>query len=233
MDTRSRYLQEMGITQWVSRDTGFHPAPGIGAAQDLNTDANDLIQNDQLLADLLTQVETCRQCDLYRTRYMPVFGVGPVPANLMIVGEAPSAEDDRQGIPFVGRVGQLLDAMLLSIGFRREDVYVANALKCRPPDDRDPFAEELTHCNPFLLQQIERIQPKVILALGKAAVQSLLDTNESLDQLRNTGPAREVAGVSVIATYHPAYLLQSPGAKSESWKDLYRARQLLINGSSS
>ena len=186
MDTRSRYLQEMGITQWVRRDTGFHPAPGIGAAQDLNTDANDLIQNDQLLADLLTQVETCRQCDLYRTRYMPVFGVGPVPANLMIVGEAPSAEDDRQGIPFVGRVGKLLDAMLLSIGFSREDVYVANALKCRPPDDRDPFAEELTHCNPFLLQQIERIQPKVILALGKAAVQSLLETNESLDQLRNT-----------------------------------------------
>ena len=233
MDTRSRYLQEMGITQWVSRDAGFHSVPGIDVAQDLNTDESDLIQNDQLMADLLTQVETCRQCGLHRTRYTTVFGVGPIPANLMIVGEAPSAEDDRQGIPFVGRVGQLLDAMLLSIGFRREDVYVANALKCRPPDDRDPFAEELTHCNPFLLQQIERIQPKVILALGKAAVQSLLDTNETLDQLRNTGPAREVAGVSVIPTYHPAYLLQSPGAKSESWKDLYRARQLLINGSSS
>lgn len=232
MDTRSRYLQEMGITQWVSRDAGFHSVPGIGVAQDLNTDESDLIQNDQLMADLVTQVETCRQCGLHRTRYTTVFGVGPIPANLMIVGEAPSAEDDRQGIPFVGRVGQLLASMLFSIGFKLEDVYIANALKCRPPDDRDPLAEELAHCNPFLLQQIERIQPKVILALGKVAVQSLLETNESPGQLRNSGQVRAVAGVPVIATYHPAYLLQSPAAKPESWKDLYRARQLLINGSS-
>ncbi|XXK23326.1 uracil-DNA glycosylase family protein [Arenicellales bacterium nBUS_48] len=232
MDTRSRYLQEMGITQWVSRDADIHPAPGIGAAQDLNTDASDLIQNDQRMTDLFTQVETCRRCELHRTRYTAVFGVGPIPANLMIVGEAPSAEDDRQGIPFVGRAGQLLASMLFSIDFKLEDVYIANSLKCRPPDDRDPLVEELAHCNPFLLQQIERIQPKVILALGKVAVQSLLDTNESPAQLRDSGQVREVAGVPVIATYHPAYLLQSPTAKSESWKDLYRARQLLINGSS-
>ena len=150
----------------------------------------------------------------------------------MIVGEAPSAEDDRQGIPFVGRAGQLLASMLFSIGFELEDVYIANSLKCRPPDDRDPLAEELAHCNPFLLQQIQRIQPKVILTLGKVAVQSLLNTSESLAQLRNSGQLREVVGVPLIATYHPAYLLQSPAAKSESWKDLCRARQLLINGSS-
>ena len=100
------------------------------------------------------------------------------------------------------------------------------SLKCRPPDDRDPLAEELAHCNPFLLQQIQRIQPKVILTLGKVAVQSLLNTSESLAQLRNSGQLREVVGVPLIATYHPAYLLQSPAAKSESWKDLCRARQL-------
>ena len=232
MDTRSRYLQEMGITQWVSRDPGLHPTSEMVVGQNLNIKAKDFIQTDQVMTDLSAQVDICRQCDLHRTRYTTVFGVGPIPADLMIVGEAPSAEDDRQGIPFVGRAGQLLTSMLFSIGFELEDVYIANSLKCRPPDDRDPLAEELAHCNPFLLQQIERIQPKVILTLGKVAVQSLLNTSESLAQLRNSGQLREVVGVPLIATYHPAYLLQSPAAKSESWKDLCRARQLLINGSS-
>lgn len=173
-------------------------------------------------------VADCQRCGLASTRTQTVFGVGAETAPLMIVGEGPGAEEDRRGEPFVGRAGQLLDAMLAAIGHSRADnTYIANVVKCRPPNNRDPQAEEVAACRPFLDTQIRLIRPKLILAVGRVAAQRLLDTAEPLARLRGQLHHYGETQVPVWVSYHPAYLLRSPHEKAKAWQDLKRAHALL------
>jgi len=170
-------------------------------------------------AALEQAVEHCPACNLCATRNKTVFGVGDRKADWMFVGEAPGAEEDRKGEPFVGQAGKLLDNMLAAIKLRRgNNVYIANVLKCRPPDNRDPHGEEVEQCNPYLLRQVELVQPKVIVALGKFAAQSLLNTDSAIAAMR--GKLHEYNGVPVVVTYHPAYLLRNMADKAKAWEDL-------------
>ena len=170
-------------------------------------------------------VKTCVHCGLHSTRTQTVFGTGSRRARWLFVGEAPGAEEDRQGEPFVGRAGRLLNAMLLAMGLKREDVYIANVLKCRPPNNRDPQAEEVLQCEPYLLRQIELIDPGVIVALGRHAAHSLLKTEIALGKLR--GQRLSYHGTPMVVTYHPAYLLRNPVDKRKVWEDLCLARDVL------
>ncbi|MFN4266137.1 MAG: uracil-DNA glycosylase family protein [Aquabacterium sp.] len=175
-------------------------------------------------------VAACQACALCESRRQTVFGVGHIEAEWMIVGEAPGEQEDKQGEPFVGRAGVLLDRMLESLKLTRADasaaqqVYIANVLKCRPPANRNPLPQEVAQCEPYLLRQIELVQPKLILAMGRFAVQSLLKSNEAIGRLR--GKVHEVSGVPVIVTYHPAYLLRNPADKALVWDDLCLAREV-------
>ncbi len=171
-------------------------------------------------------VLTCTRCDLHRTRTQGVFGVGDPHAEWLIVGEAPGAEEDKQGEPFVGQAGRLLDAMLAAIGLKRgENVYIANVLKSRPPKNRDPSPQEVAACLPYLERQIDLIQPKLILAVGRFAAQSLLTTDTAIGRLR--GQVHLYRGIPLIVTYHPAYLLRNPADKARAWEDLVLARQTM------
>jgi uracil-DNA glycosylase len=175
---------------------------------------------------LRAEVIGCTKCPLHAGRAQGVFGVGDVEADWLIIGEAPGAEEDRLGEPFVGQAGKLLDAMLEAIGLRRgEDVYIANILKSRPPGNRDPKPEEVAACLPYLERQIDLIRPKLILAMGRFAAQSLLLSDASISRLR--GRPHEYRGVPLIVTYHPAYLLRNPGDKAKSWEDLCLARDTM------
>ena len=177
--------------------------------------------------DLQARVAACTACELHTTRTQTVFGVGNRSAELMIIGEAPGADEDRQGEPFVGKAGQLLNEMLAAIGLPREQVYIANILKCRPPNNRDPRPEEVGQCEPFLMRQVALVRPKVILALGRIAAHNLLKTQETLGRLRGKRYEFGVEGTPLLITYHPAYLLRTPRDKRKAWQDLVQARQLL------
>jgi DNA polymerase len=175
---------------------------------------------------LKAAVSGCTKCGLHKTRTQTVFGVGDENADWMLVGEAPGAEEDRLGDPFVGQAGKLLDNMLAAIGLsRRSNVYIANVLKCRPPGNRNPSPEEVEKCTPHLLQQIELIRPKLILALGRFAAQTLLASDASIAALR--GRVHRYAGVPLIVTYHPAYLLRTLEDKAKAWEDLAFARRTM------
>ncbi len=168
----------------------------------------------------------CTRCKLHGLgRKQIVFGVGNPYADLMFVGEAPGADEDIQGEPFVGRAGQLLTKIIESIGLRREDVYIANVIKCRPPGNRNPEPDEVEQCEPFLFRQIDAIRPKVIVALGKFAAQSLLRTTEPITRLR--GREYTYRDAILMPTYHPAYLLRTPSAKRDVWEDMKRVRAIL------
>jgi DNA polymerase len=180
-------------------------------------------------AELEDAVRACRLCGLCETRTQTVFGVGNRRARLMVVGEAPGAEEDRQGEPFVGRAGMLLNAMLRAAGFERGDVWINNVLKCRPPNNRDPSDEEAERCLPYLRRQIELVDPQAILCVGRIAAQRLLDTDTPIGKLR--GRVHRLDGRPVVVTYHPAYLLRSPGEKRKSWEDLKLALGVLAEGS--
>ncbi|HYP67867.1 MAG TPA: uracil-DNA glycosylase, partial [Thiobacillaceae bacterium] len=174
-------------------------------------------------AQLSEAILTCTLCDLHRTRTQGVVGVGDRNADWLIIGEAPGADEDAQGEPFVGQAGKLLDAMLAAIGLKRGDnVYIANVLKSRPPGNRNPQQEEVTACRPYLERQIQLIQPKLILALGRFAAQNLLNTEEAIGRLR--GRVHQRQGVPLIVSYHPAYLLRTPADKAKAWEDLCLAR---------
>jgi uracil-DNA glycosylase len=176
-------------------------------------------------AGLRDQIAACTACDqLCRTRTQTVFGVGNQQAEWLIIGEAPGAEEDRQGEPFVGRAGQLLNAMLLAIGLPRETVFIANVLKCRPPANRDPRPEEVSNCLPFLSQQIALLKPKIMLAVGRIAAQNLLATDAPLARLRGKVHRFGEHGTPLVITYHPAYLLRTPSDKRKAWEDLKFAR---------
>lgn len=209
------YLEAMGITAWQRRDAAAPEAVVDAAA------AWQALEN---------AVRPCTRCGLHATRTQTVFGVGRRDADLLVIGEAPGADEDLKGEPFVGRAGQLLTAMLRAIGLARRDVYIANILKCRPPGNRDPQPEEATACTPYLTQQIALVAPRVILAVGRIAAQWLLQTDVPIGRLRGQTFRYGERGTPLIVTYHPAYLLRSPLAKATAWKDLCVVRDLLENG---
>jgi len=181
---------------------------------------------EQALQAIRAEIGDCTRCKLHRLgRRQIVFGVGNPSADLMFVGEAPGADEDVQGIPFVGRAGQLLTKIIEAIGLRRDDVYIANVIKCRPPDNRNPEPDEVETCEPFLFQQIDRIKPKVIVALGTFAAKALLKTQDPISRLR--GRAFDYRGATLIPTFHPAFLLRSPDRKRDVWEDMKKVRALL------
>lgn len=212
---RLAYLEAMGIPAWQRR----------GAAADAAV--QDAAAAWKALEDA---VRPCTRCGLHATRTQTVFGVGRRDADLLVIGEAPGADEDLKGEPFVGRAGQLLTAMLRAIGLARRDVYIANILKCRPPGNRDPQPQEAAACTPYLMQQIALVSPRVMLAVGRIAAQWLLQTDVPIGRLRGQTFRYGERGTPLIVTYHPAYLLRSPLAKATAWKDLCVVRDLLESG---
>lgn len=240
MLSREEILEEMGLWPiWRLRRqvgetvAGAHEADGEsgdqtarlkpeeGADQALGAGAREGVWS-----VLSSEISACRRCGLCDGRTQAVVGVGDAQADWLFVGEGPGAEEDKRGEPFVGPAGQLLDAMLAAIGLARgQDVYIANAVKCRPPQNRTPTPDEIGACRPYLERQIDMLKPRLIVLLGKAAVQAVLGKDEAMARLR--GEVFEYRGIPVIATYHPAYYLRSPLEKARGWEDLCRARRLM------
>jgi len=253
---RARYLDAMGFERWAMRgrpvpsgaplesDVPFGSEAPSGAATPSTTDpprhARDAKGADAASpqaspsareagvdwSELASRVAACTRCSLSKTRTQTVFGVGNLEAEWLIVGEAPGAEEDRRGEPFVGRAGQLLNSMLRAIGLAREQVYIANVLKCRPPGNRDPAAAEAAECLPYLEQQISLLKPKLMLAVGRIAAQNLLRTDVTLGRLRQQVHRFGLSQVPLVVTYHPAYLLRTPSDKRKAWEDLKFAREV-------
>jgi DNA polymerase len=249
---RLAYLQALGIDVWVENtavDVHEEPtsAPIISqqnvmpAQKDVTDTAEPQPVSEKRshmplpedLGQLAKHVATCEYCDLHKTRTQTVFGVGHPKADWLIIGEAPGADEDKQGVPFVGRAGQLLTQMLRAIGLAREEVFIANILKCRPPNNRDPKAEEIAACHDYLIQQIKLIEPKMILVVGRIAAQSLLNTKLAIGKMRGQLHYYGEQKLPLVVTYHPAYLLRSPGEKRKVWEDLKFARQQMLNLQSS
>ena len=180
------------------------------------------------LEKVRTDLGDCRRCPLHRTRRRLVFGEGNPQAELVFVGEAPGADEDVQGLPFVGRAGQLLTKIIEAMGLKREAVYICNILKCRPPQNRNPEPDEIVSCEPFLIRQLEAIRPRVICALGTFAAQALLKSEAPISVLR--GRFHSYQGIPLMPTYHPAYLLRNPGAKKQVWEDVQRVMKELKKG---
>lgn len=227
-------LQALDIPVWLQKprnEKAFLTSTyRRGPAEEWVSDKGGMAFSDNVISlkTLRQCVADCTLCSLHQTRTQTVFGIGNEKAKLMIIGEAPGFHEDQQGEPFVGRAGQLLNAMLNAIGLKRSDVYIANILKCRPPNNRDPVPTEVLQCTPYLKQQIALIQPDVLCAVGRIAAQYLLDTQESLGQLRHKIHAYGENKLPLLITYHPAYLLRNPSAKSEAYQDLQRLQEFLL-----
>jgi len=233
------YLQAMGIDVWIERNPGFpspeensldenvpQPEPVITAPQEIAPAQKESLAPGEVpvsWTQLRSAVSSCIACPLHETRTQTVFGVGNENGDWLFVGEAPGADEDAQGEPFVGRAGKLLNAMLFALGLAREQVFIANVLKCRPPNNRDPRPEEVVACEHFLRDQINLIKPRIIVALGRHAAHSLLKTDQPLSRLR--GKIHTYENTPLIVTYHPAYLLRSPGEKGKAWTDLCMAQK--------
>jgi DNA polymerase len=185
---------------------------------------NEAWYNAKTLEELNALICDCKKCDLWETRGKFVFGVGNPNAKVLVIGEAPGADEDKQGEPFVGRAGQLLNKMLEAIEFKREEIYICNILKSRPPNNRDPKPNEVAACEPYLWKQIAIVKPKLILCLGRIAGTNLLKMNEALSKMR--GQTFDLGGIPVIVTYHPAALLRNPDWKHGAWEDLKRLRRM-------
>ena len=246
---RDAILKEMGITQWVLRDPQGSSEPPVGSgpaapvespaleaeAPSESTDAPTAPAPEPVAPDseiltldsLRSQVADCTACELSQSRSNTVFGEGPGQADWMFVGEAPGQQEDLQGRPFVGRAGSLLTQMLLALGLKREQVFIANTLKCRPPSNRDPQPQELQACEKFLLAQIELVQPEVMVALGRFSAQALTATEQPLSRLRGRVYQYGPAQIPLVVTYHPAYLLRQPADKGKVWADLLLAHRQL------
>jgi uracil-DNA glycosylase len=238
---RGQYLAALGLETWTLRRdpaTGVpqqaaaapspeprvsSPQPGVSSPP--SAPAPERVA-DLGWTELRAAVAACTRCPLSTTRTQTVFGVGSQEAKWLIVGEAPGAEEDRQGEPFVGRAGQLLNAMLRAIGLAREQVFIANILKCRPPGNRDPAPLEAAQCLPYLDRQIALLQPRIMLAVGRISAQNLLKTNVSLGRLRGQVHHFGAARVPLVVTYPPAYLLRAPAEKRKAWEDLQFAREV-------
>jgi DNA polymerase len=255
---RLAYLEAMGVQAWSLRtplpDDADAPSPLL-AAEERSEDSPPLPMAEEQSAggrpvisplpagegpgarafpsctweELQTEVAACTACPLHKTRTQTVFGVGDRQAQWMVIGEAPGEQEDLQGEPFVGRAGLLLNEMLRAIGLQREQVYIANILKCRPPKNRDPQPAEAEACERHLLRQLALIQPKIILAVGRIAAQNLLKTAAPIGKLR--GAVHDYRGVPLVVVYHPAYLLRSPLEKRRAWDDLRLALQVSRRGS--
>ena len=240
---QAAYLQALGVDVYVPRSSPPWEA-GIAAEADVPavpaapvpppvvaTRAPAAALQPDIAANLdweqlRAAVAACQRCELHATRTQTVFGVGNPRARWMFIGEAPGAEEDKQGEPFVGRAGQLLTSMIRALGLRREDVFIANVLKCRPPDNRDPRPSEAVSCRGFLERQVALVNPTLIIAVGRIAAQNLLATETPIAKLRGKVHSFGAQAWPVVVTYHPAYLLRSPGEKRKSWQDLLHARQL-------
>jgi uracil-DNA glycosylase len=239
-----RFFHELGVTgvsadpRWRRReasaahavaDTARHEAIPEQRAPDAGVEAVPVLlarSPEEALKAIRDEIGDCTRCKLHRMgRRQVVFGVGNPSADLMFVGEAPGADEDVQGIPFVGRAGQLLTKIIEAIGLTRDEVYIANVIKCRPPENRNPEPDEVETCEPFLFQQIDRIGPKVIVALGTFAAKALLKTQDPISRLR--GRTFEYRGATLIPTFHPAFLLRSPDRKRDVWEDMKKVRALL------
>lgn len=214
----------------AAADAGPSPAPDDTAAAATAGAASGATDVASMDAETLRQtILGCTACGLCETRTQAVPGVGNLTADLLVIGEAPGQEEDRRGEPFVGRAGQLLDRMLAAIGLDRQTVYITNVLKCRPPNNRDPKAEEVQACAAYLRRQIELIDPKAILSVGRISAQSLLETDQTIGRLREHWHRFGPNGTPLRVTYHPAYLLRSPAQKRKSWDDLKAVRALLAD----
>ena len=229
-DKRLHYLDSMGIQVWARREPG-RGEQTLVAVPDVVKDipAATAGQDDIAGLDweaLRERVLSCTRCELHKQRTQAVFGVGSRTAQWLIIGEAPGADEDRQGEPFVGRAGKLLNNMLLAIGLQRAEVYIANIVKCRPPNNREPAPQEAQACAPYLARQIALIKPKIIIALGRVAAQNLLRTDSPVGSLRGKRFYYEQTDIPIIVTYHPAYLLRSPHEKRKVWQDLLAAQEL-------
>ena len=230
-------LARMGVEVWRARGAEHEAAP----AEAFESSAPSLVAPRDSGAsplamdwpELAACVAACTRCELHQGRTQTVFGVGDREARVLVIGEAPGAEEDKRGEPFVGRAGQLLNAMLAAVGMARETVYIANILKCRPPQNRDPKAEEVLACSPYLERQIALIEPTLILAVGRIAAQNLLQVETPIGRMRGQLHSYGNRSIPVVVTYHPAYLLRSPGEKRKAWDDLrfalatLRAREAL------
>jgi uracil-DNA glycosylase family 4 len=251
-ELRQEYLAALGLKSWTLRATAAHgspPATDVFAAPQI---AAPQIAAPQIAAppiaapqivtpptaarpareagvdwpELRARVAACTRCGLSATRTQTVFGVGNLHADWLIVGEAPGADEDRKGEPFVGRAGKLLNSMLHAVGLAREQVYIANVLKCRPPGNRDPNPTEAAECLPYLERQIALLKPKIMLAVGRIAAQNLLRTDKTLGSLRQQVHRFGASSVPLIVTYHPGYLLRTPADKRKTWEDLKFARDV-------
>jgi uracil-DNA glycosylase len=233
---RNEYLAAMGIEQWVKRER----ASVVTASQDTGnavhavtatTAAGNAVEKGADVSalewpELESRVACCTRCVLHETRTRTVFGTGNRAADWLVIGEAPGADEDRQGEPFVGRAGQLLTAMLAATGCRREEVYITNILKCRPPGNRDPLPAEVACCHDYLERQIELVGPALILVVGRIAAHNLLQTDLPIGRLRGRVHRYGKSGIPLVVTYHPAYLLRSPLEKRKSWEDLQLAKRV-------
>jgi DNA polymerase len=223
---RRQYLAALGITRWEPRQAPVS-ASLEAPIEPVLSEAPSETGHTRDWAELEAEVHVCTKCSLHKTRTQTVFGVGHRHAKWMFIGEAPGADEDRQGEPFVGKAGQLLNAILFAMGLKREEVYICNVLKCRPPGNRDPQPEEVAQCEPYLIRQIELIRPQLIVALGRHAAHSLLKTEVPLGKLR--GQKLSYHGTPLFVTYHPAYLLRNPADKRKVWDDLCRAKAAMMN----
>jgi uracil-DNA glycosylase family 4 len=226
-----RYFAEMGV-EGVSKDVKWRQRAMVSeTVAEFASDPVAAVANSATVSDTLELIKAdigddCRRCKLCTMgRSQIVFGIGNPRARLMFVGEAPGEEEDKRGEPFVGRAGQLLTKIIEAIGLTREQVYIANVIKCRPPGNRNPEADEVEQCEPYLFRQIDVIKPRVIVPLGKFAAQSLLKTMDPITRLR--GRQFDYRGAALIPTFHPAYLLRNPSAKREVWEDMKKVRAIL------
>ena len=219
--------------QKLSPETTSRRMPSLAVAPSISLpvvsgpslfDAADKIEGDTL-ERIREDLGECTRCRLHERRHKIVFGTGNPAAKLVFVGEGPGADEDAQGLPFVGRAGKLLNQMIEAMGLKREDVYICNVVKCRPPENRAPEKDEVATCSPYLMRQIDAIRPQVIVCLGSIAAQTMLSTNQGISRFR--GQWLEFRGTRLLATYHPAYLLRNPAAKPEVWKDLQKVMAVL------
>ncbi len=227
--SRTQYLDAMGIQRWLPRTA---TDASVEVQPDSVADAPIVAAPDSGMdwRALQAEVAGCTRCELHQTRKQTVFGVGNRSADWLIIGEAPGADEDAQGEPFVGRAGQLLNEMLLAAGFRRDEVYIANILKCRPPGNRNPRSDEVDCCAGYLQRQIEWIRPQLILAVGGIAAHNLLKTEAPVGTLRGRMHRYGDTEIPLVVTYHPAYLLRSPLEKRKAWQDLRFALKVYQTG---
>ena len=231
------FYSELGVTGtsrdplWATRRIGSPVELPSSSLENTNSRTPSavpvpLVRSDEVLAGIRTDIGDCTRCKLHKAgRHTIVFGVGNPDADLMFVGEAPGRDEDVQGIPFVGRAGQKLTQIIEAIGLTRDQVYIANVIKCRPPENRNPDPDEVETCEPFLFRQIDAIRPKVIVALGTFAARSLLKTMDPISRLR--GRVYDYRGAKLIPTFHPAFLLRNPACRREVWEDMKKVRAIL------